>query len=205
MAAEPTFGTTAFSFGNVGAASDHYNKMKETASAVRQIKEQATNDADIYASEIAKVMRVLIHAVGGMLQEETMRTAAQIAASGATRNSGAAGSTKGIMEYKVIMNLKAANGDKTWFRQWHLTFTTALGQVKQAYEWLVNSMTKEIDLSKDLGATLENLSLNNPELYKSASADIWRILIDKTEAEAYAKIKSIPQGEGLKACGVLYR
>ena len=130
MAAEHGFGAAAFPFGNVGAANDHYKSMREAATLMKQIEEQASNDAEIYATEIAKVTRTLIHAVGGMFQEETMRTGAQIAASGATRNSGAAGSTKGIMEYKVIMNLEAVNGDKTWFRQWCLKFTTALGQTK---------------------------------------------------------------------------
>ena len=137
MAGEPGFGAAAFPFGNVGFANDHDNKTREAATLMRQIEEQASNDAEIYATEIAKVTRMLIHAVGGML-----RNAVQVAASGAMRNSGATGSTKGIMGYKVITNLKAVIGDKTWFRQWHLKFTTALGQVRQECEWLVNSMTK---------------------------------------------------------------
>ena len=92
------------------------------------------------------------------------------------------------MECKIITSLKAVNGDETWFRQWHLKFTTALGQVKHDDEWMVNKMTKEIDLSRDLGAILEDMSANYPEIFKSTSADTWRILIDKTEAEACEKI-----------------
>ena len=38
-----------------------------------------------------------------------------------------------------------------------------------------------------------------------ASADIWKVLVDKTEAEAYDKIKMIPAGEGMRAYGVVYR
>ena len=134
-----------------------------------------------------------------------MRTAVHVAAAGGGRAPGITGRERGVMEYKVVTNLKPVNGDKTWFRQWHLKFTTALGQAKYDYEWMVNKMTKEIDLGKDLGTILEDMSIDNLELFKSTSADIWRVLIDKTEAEAYEKIKSIPQGEGLKAYGVLYR
>ena len=35
--------------------------------------------------------------------------------------------------------------------------------------------------------------------------DIWKILIDKAEAEAYDKIKMVPKGQGVVAYGVLYR
>ena len=184
MAAEPGF-ATSYPFGNVGAARENYNKMKEAAATLRQIEEKATAELDLCSAEMARVMRALIHAIGGMFQDETMRTAVQIAASGGGRTSGATGSGEGIMEHKVVANLKAVNGDKTCLRQWRLKFATPLGQVKQEYEWMVNNVTTEIDLSRDLGAML-----GNPELYKNASADIWRILIDKTEAEAYEKIKN---------------
>ena len=80
-----------------------------------------------------------------------------------------------------------------------------MGQINPEYEEIVTKMTKDIDLSKDLGVILEGLSIDHPALYKSASGDIWKISIDKTEAEAYEKIKSLPQGEGMRAYGVLYR
>ena len=34
--------------------------------------------------------------------------------------------------------------------------------------------------------------------------DVWNILIDKAEAEAYDKIKTVPNGQGVVAYGVLY-
>ena len=37
------------------------------------------------------------------------------------------------------------------------------------------------------------------------SSDIWNILIDKAETEAYNKIKMAPKGQGVVAYGVLYR
>ena len=109
------------------------------------------------------------------------------------------------MEHKVITNMKPVNGDKSWFRQWHLKFVTALGQVRSEYEEIVQRMVKYIDFGKHLGATLESLSIDYPERYQNVSGDVWKILIDKAEAEAYDKIKSLPQGEGMKASGALYR
>ena len=43
------------------------------------------------------------------------------------------------------------------------------------------------------------------KMMEGASRDIWKVLIDKAEAEAYDKIKTISQGEGLKAYAVIYR
>ncbi len=41
------------------------------------------------------------------------------------------------------------------------------------------------------------------EEYDEASGDVWNILIDKAEAEAYDKSKMVPMGEGVVAYGVL--
>ena len=82
---------------------------------------------------------------------------------------------------------------------------TAAGQVKKEYEENVQRMVREIDLGKDMGAVLENLSSHYGGVFVDASGDVWKVLIDKAEAEAYEKIKALPQGEGLRACGVLLR
>ncbi len=37
------------------------------------------------------------------------------------------------------------------------------------------------------------------------SGDVWNILIDKAEMEAYDKIKMVPKGQGVEAYGVMYR
>ena len=47
------------------------------------------------------------------------------------------------MEYKVINNLRAVNGDKSMFRQWHPKITTAIGQVTPRYEEMVHYMVRE--------------------------------------------------------------
>ncbi len=43
------------------------------------------------------------------------------------------------------------------------------------------------------------------DMFNKASRDVWNILIDKAEAEAYDKIKKVPKGQGVVDYGVLYR
>ncbi len=42
-------------------------------------------------------------------------------------------------------------------------------------------------------------------VFQETSSDIWKVLIDKAEAEAHDNIKTIPHGEGFKGYGVLFR
>ncbi len=90
------------------------------------------------------------------------------------------------------MNLRAGNGDKPFFRQWHHKFTTALGQVG------------EIDLGKEVEKVVTGLKGEFGDEFDKVSGDVWDILIDKAEAEAYDKIKMAPR-QGVVAYGVLYR
>ncbi len=53
------------------------------------------------------------------------------------------------MEHKVIQHLRAVNGEKPLFRQWHQKFTSALRQVTGMHEEIVQRMVKEIDLGKN--------------------------------------------------------
>jgi hypothetical protein len=103
------------------------------------------------------------------------------------------------MEHKVIQNLRAASGEKGLFRQWHQKFTTAFGQV------LVHKLAREIDLGKDRKTVLIALGTEYGATLGEASPDVWKVLIDRAEAEAYKKVKTIPQGHGNKEYGVVYR
>ncbi len=42
--------------------------------------------------------------------------------------------SRGIMEHKVIQNLRVVSGDRPMFRQWLQKFTTALGQANVGCE-----------------------------------------------------------------------
>jgi hypothetical protein len=79
------------------------------------------------------------------------------------------------------------------------------GTVNGSHEEIVHRMAREIDLGKEADAVLATLhSIHGDELWE-AWADIGRVLVDKTEAEAYDKSKMIPQREGIRAYGVMYR
>ena len=109
------------------------------------------------------------------------------------------------MEHKVIRYLRAVNGDKSLFRQWHQKFTTALGQVAGAHEEIVHRLVKEIDLGKEMEKVVTGLRGEYGDEFDKVSGDVWNILIDKAEMEAYGKIKMVPKGQGVVAYGVLYR
>jgi hypothetical protein len=61
---------------------------------------------------------------------------------------------RGIMEHRVLQNLRAVSGDKGLFRQWHRKFTTALGQVRAEYEEIVHKLAREIDLEREIETVL---------------------------------------------------
>ena len=91
------------------------------------------------------------------------------------------------------MNLRAVSGDKSFFRQWHQKFTTALGQIEGAHEEIVHRLVKEIDLGKEMEKVVTGLRGEFGDEFDKVSGDVWNILIDKAEAEAYDKIKMVPK------------
>ena len=54
-------------------------------------------------------------------------------------------------------------------------------------------MVREIDLGKDLEKVVTTLRGEYGDEFAKVSWDIWNILIDKAEAEAYDKIKMVPK------------
>jgi hypothetical protein len=196
-------------FGGVGEAVQCYQAMSRVLRRLGEIRDHVEADGinvEQYVKEIAVTVMELTKATGRMFEQEHLRFINMATSiNPRTFGGGSSGVTRGIMEHKVIQNLKAVNGDKGLFRQWHQKFTTALGQVNGMYEEMVHRMAREIDLGKDMAGIMGLLRDEYQEYFKEASGDIWKILIDKTEAEAYDKIKMIAQGDGLRAYGVVYR
>ncbi len=62
---------------------------------------------------------------------------------------------------------------------------------------------KEKDLGRELDKVVENFRNNYGEEFGRVSRDVWNILVDKAENEAYDKIKKIPIGHGLVTHGAL--
>ena len=66
----------------------------------------------------------MFKATGAMFEQDHSRFISMITASWSGAPNGG-GYHKTVMENKVIQNLRAVNGDKSLFRQWHQKFTTA--------------------------------------------------------------------------------
>ncbi len=65
-------------------------------------------------------------------------------------------------------------------------------------------MVKEVDLGKDM----ETIVIGRDDygaVFQETSSNMCKVFIDKAEAEAYDKIKTVPQGEGIRAYGIVYR
>ncbi len=99
---------------------------------LRLIKENIENDQlhiEKYVKELTTVCEDVFRATGAMLEQEHLRFINMFVATGTGGGAGGGGAkfAKGVMEHRVIQNLKAANGDTSVFRQWHQNFTISLG------------------------------------------------------------------------------
>ncbi len=87
----------------------------------------------------------------------------------------------GIMEHKVILNFRAVSGDKSLFRQWDPTFTTALGQVGVAHDDMVHRLLKEIELEKEMEKVVKGSKGEGGDKFDKVLGDVWNVLIVKAE------------------------
>ncbi len=90
-----------------------------------------------YFKEIAALVADLTMATGRIFEQEPMWMINIVTSIHPSGVGGGNRSPRGIMEHKVIQNLRAVSGDKGLVRPWHQKFTTALGQVKTEYEGLL--------------------------------------------------------------------
>ena len=103
----------------------HVNKLARTflpAGEVRDQVEQSSIDVDKHVKELASLLVDAIQATGKMFKEEHLRMINMVTAinPGGSGGKGGNGFTKrGIVEHKVITNLRCVNGDRSLVRQWH--------------------------------------------------------------------------------------
>ncbi len=76
---------------------------------------------------------------------------------------------KGIMEHKVIHNLRAVSGDRPLFRQWHQKFTITLGQVGGLHEEISHRLVKQSDLGKEMEKVVTGLKADCRDEFQRAS------------------------------------
>ena len=153
-----------------------------------------------YVKELTNTMFDMTEATGRMFEQEHRRMINMVTAIN-PRGLGGRGCTRftarGIMEHKVIMNLRMVSGDKSLFCQWNQRFIAALGQVEGAHEEIIQQLVRETDLGRELDKVVENLRGHCGEEIRRVSGDVWNILLDKAENEAYDKIKIVHKGNGV--------
>ncbi len=74
-----------------------------------------------------------------------------------------------------------------------------------SHEDIIQHLGKETDLGKELDKVVEELRITYGGEFVRLPGDVWNILMDKTENEAYDKIKMVQKGDGISAYGVSYR
>ena len=109
---------------------------------------------------------------GKMFEEEHMRMINIVTSMHPGAVGGGIRFPKGIMEHKVIQNLRALSGNKGLLRQWHQEFTTALGQVMTKCGEIVHRLAREIDLGKDMENILSTLARDHGLVFEEASLDL---------------------------------
>ena len=109
-------------FGDVGEARMNFNRMVKGMSRLREISENVETDQlniEKYVKELTNVCQEMFMSTGSMFQQEHLRFFGLLAVTGGGGHGGGARFPKAIMEHKVIQYLRAVNGDKSLFRQWH--------------------------------------------------------------------------------------
>ena len=120
--------------------------------------------------------------------------------------SGQASRNKSVMDHKIVQNLGKVTGDKTKFRQWNHKLKSALRTVDKAYNDVLEAVEKELNIGTPMDKIDEEIKNKIADAdYEKLAHDLYSILIDKAEDEAYDKIKNIDTNEGLRAYMVLYR
>ena len=102
---------------------------------------------------------------------------------------------KGILEHKVIQNMKPLTGDKGKFRQWHQQFVNAITQVNQDHGEAIKRMEEVLDT----GTRIEDarIILDTEFQLTELVKDLYSIIVEKSEGEAWDKIKAIPGRDGV--------
>jgi len=132
--------------------------------------------------------------------------------------------TKEVLESKAVNNISKLSTPGE-YRMWSKKFKNAYEQVRlyarKTFHWLDNVKEKDVLQELEVGpanmtgaeAVLEQLSVEHMKDMKSGGTkfdgmkenmeelnrDLWSILLDKCEGEAWMKINSVRDGEGLWA------
>ena len=110
---------------------------------------------------------------------------------------------KGILEFKVVQNIKPLTGNKSQFRQWHQTLINALSTTKEDHAETIKVIEKSMDIGYKINDAMDDLD-QQFHVYEF-NKDMLCILTDKCEGEAYDKIKGLQNKKGAEVYMIIYR
>ena len=153
--------------------------------------------------------------------EISNNSAAGVTQGGPAGSTGSGGMhSRGAMESKAIMNLKVQGSDRMGYRMWHEKLINAFAQVNHQYRGVLERIVRGIDHSDDIGyPTSEQWEMwllgvvdhedqpprwDNMKVAK-LNEDMYSVLMDKTEGDAWLRVKSVISGRGLEAFVRIYK
>ena len=110
---------------------------------------------------------------------------------------------KGILEFKVIQNIRPLTGNRSQFRQWHQKLINALSTIKESHAEIIRTLEKSMDVGDKIPEALDDL--DQQYHLDDFNKDMTCILMDKCDGEAYDKIKGLQNLKGAEIYMVIYR
>ena len=114
--------------------------------------------------------------------------------------------SRGVLEYKAMQFMKPLTGDKTGFRQWHQKFVSAAYTVQEEFGDMIRSIAADLDTGSKVDEIRQKLEEKyGDEFMDEWSAKLYTVLMDKSEGEAYDKIKGVSGRDGVEGYAKVYQ
>ena len=189
------------------ALTDACQRLAEAHGRVQQSTDvkQRTDDLAIVYEGLGKAMQGLLQFV--VTEPDRINQGVQSGVSVITAGAASQGQApKNAMEYRIVQNLSKVNGDKTKFRQWNHKLKSALRIVDTSYHNIMEDMEMEMNIGNPIDEVYDDIKVKYPgEGHKRLAQDLYNIIIDKVEDEAYDRVKNVDVNNGLQAYMILYR
>ena len=119
---------------------------------------------------------------------------------------------RGILESRAIGSIANLGSDRTAFRLWNEKLINVVSGIRYGSRHLFKCMMDYVD--QETGGNFEELFRgtdgckemeNGGTTYERMDADLYTLLMDKTEGEAALRIRGCNPGQGIKAYMVMYK
>ena len=169
-------------------------------------------DADLEAPslkyKVADLLNMVYETVSAMHKsqlddKDEIRKLKDVINAGANGGGGGDKYKKGILEYKVVQDIKSLTGDKSQFRQWHQKLINALSTIHGNHSEIIKDIEKAMDVGEKVDDVIHGLETKYD--LTDFDKDIHCIMMDKCEGEAYDKIKGLQHKQGAEVYITIYR